>query len=690
MQNIYHLLTILLLWLHFAALSAFAGRWIKAWAIGRASAVMLLVLSCFFIEHIVGLGSLAWVMPLTTGLSLFVLWREHAFSAAAKTNGFMLAELVFGAALFYGVMWKEFFPNIYITSERLPDLVFITNFMAGEHLPAVDHWNPPYLFDYYYSLQYYAAALAGRVLHMSPGLTYNLCFAVIQALSVSLIWEIAARFMPRIAPRLLLVAVLVCGGTGASIFTHAIHDDLPNAASLGRDYLWQVHNRYIMGSGHFVGEFDKVINNKLGMALFPPPDPVAPVQIVGMENFGFQFYQSDYHAPLGGYCLLLLAIALICALEAGAAALPLPAGAKNPAKRDASAWQQIALGMTLPAVFAVNTWVVPLHAAMLGAWALWRAWKGRANTALRPDWLMLMGGGLFGFICLYFFLVGFTQARVPTPMRLVFPGQHTPLREFIALFWPLLVLLVLGLMRRETRSLTLFFSLLFAALLLFSECVFVDDPWDGILERYNTTMKWWGWIWTGGLTVLGALLLSSQRRWIRIATGFALSLTLVYAIDMVNAVRYLGEQSFGLLDGDYVYTREPEVREMFRYLAGAPDGVLLENQYDGGYHDGGAYGAFSAKPVLLGWPAHLDRWRGHSDARDILRRQINDFYTGGLPNILPWLAERKVRYIVWNARDTLAAPVWDRLNVELSAQYAWEAFGNAGGRPIGLWVKIEK
>ena len=687
MQSIYHLLTILLLWLHFAALSALAGRWVKSWAIGRAVAVMVLVMASFFVEHIVGLGSLSWVLPFSMALCVSILWKRKVFSPSGGEKGYLAAELVFGAALFYGVMWKEFFPNIYITSERLPDLVFITNYMSGEHLPAVDHWNPPYLFDYYYSLQYYAAALAGRVLHMSPGLTYNLCFAVIQALSVALIWDLASRFIPRVGWRLLLTAALVCGGTGASVFTHLVHDEPPNAAGLGRDYQWQLHNAYIMGSGHFIGDFDKRINNQLGRTLFPAStEPNAQVPNVGMENFGFQFYQSDYHAPLGGYCLLLLALALICALEKEAATT----AGQGPGKWGTSAWQQAVLGMTMAATFAVNTWVVPLHAALLAAWVLRRAWMSRSGTSPKPDWLMLAGGGLAGFLCLYFFLIGFTQARVPTPIRLVYAGQHTPLPEFIALFWPLLVMLAIGAVRRETRGLMMFFGLLFAALLLFSEFVFVDDPWDGTLERYNTTMKWWGWIWTGGLAILGALLLSSQRRWVRWATGLSLALTLVYAVDMVNAVCYLGEHSFGLLDGDFVYTRDPEVREMFRYLAAAPDGIVLENQYDGGYHDGGAFAAFSGKPVLLGWLAHLERWRGHSESRDMLKHQINDFYNGAMSSPVPWLSERKVRYIVWNARDTLAVPMWDKLNADLAGQYAWEMFGNAGGRPIGFWVRIDK
>jgi len=683
MQTIYHLLTILLLWLHMAALASLGGKPCGSWAIGRAGLLMLLLMILFLVEHIVGLGRLHWLLPFSTVASGLILWVRKPFAKENRSNGFLSAELVFGLALFFGVFWKECFPSIYITSERLPDLVFITNFLPGEQLPPVDHWNPPYPFDYYYSLQYYAAALAGRVLHMSPGLTYNLCFALIQALSISLIWDVAARFLAHRTSRALLAAALICGGTGASLLNHLIHENPPNLAELGHDAQWRAYDELMMGSGHFTGGFVKQVNTPLGLAMFPAPKPDEFVPLVGMENFGLQFYQSDFHAPLGGYCLLLLALALIFALEREDRPEP---------QTGTSQRRQFLLALTMPAVFAVNTWVVPLHAALLGAWALRRLWLGRKDAALRPDWLALIGGGVFGFLCLYFFLIGFTAGREPTPMRLVFPGQHTPWRDFIALFWPLLALIGMALVRprpaqSDWHGLALFFGIVFAALLLFSEFVFVDDSWSGVLERYNTTMKWWGWVWTGGLVALGALLLASEQRWMRYVAGASLALTLVSAVDMVNVVRFCSEHNWGLLEGDNVYTGEPAARDMFRYLAGAPDGIVLENQYEGGYHDGCAYAAFSGKPLLLGWVGHLDRWRGHSDAREMLKHQINDFYNGALPDAGAWLAGKKVQYIVWNQRDTLAAPAWDRLNAELSQHYAWEAFGNAGGRPVGIWVK---
>src|SRR6185437_10590562 len=144
---------------------------IGSWAIGRAAGVAVIVTTCFFIEHIVGLGSLRYVWPFTAALSALCLFVQRD---SLRQNGFWSGELVYGLALAYGLTWRFLFPSIYQTAERLPDLVFISAFSDGATLPSIDHWLPPFKFDYYYSLQYYAAALAGRWFQMPLGLTYNL------------------------------------------------------------------------------------------------------------------------------------------------------------------------------------------------------------------------------------------------------------------------------------------------------------------------------------------------------------------------------------------------------------------------------------------------------------------------------------------------------------------------------------
>jgi uncharacterized membrane protein len=126
---------------------------------------------------------------------------------------------------------------------------------------------------------------------------------------------------------------------------------------------------------------------------------------------------------------------------------------------------------------------------------------------------------------------------------------------------------------------------------------------------------------------------------------------------------------------------------MFRFLAVAPDGIVLENSYADSYSDSGVYAAFAAKPSLLGWPLHQITWRGPVDEVWLLRDQIHAFYDGTLPKPDAWLLAHDVRYIVWNARDAQTADVWERWQQALQPSYYWRPFGNAAGKALGLWVR---
>ena len=81
------------------------------------------------------------------------------------------------------------FPDINGQSEDLTDLAFLSHYDSGQTLPAVDNCLPPYTFNFYY-----ASALP-------IGMTYNVAFAVLLALMVSLVWNIASLATSQYLPR---------------------------------------------------------------------------------------------------------------------------------------------------------------------------------------------------------------------------------------------------------------------------------------------------------------------------------------------------------------------------------------------------------------------------------------------------------------------------------------------------------
>ncbi|WP_028452354.1 DUF2298 domain-containing protein [Chitinilyticum aquatile] len=677
MNLIYFLFTLLLLVVNIAGVTTLASRWIPSFALARAAGILLFCLAMFFLEHFIGLGKLAWLWPLTTAVSVFLLYAERK---RLCEQAFWRAELVFLLAFAYGLAWKWAFPVIYPTSERVTDLFFIGNYLPGAQLPPLDHWFPPNKFDFYYAFQHYAAALMGRMFGMGPGLTYNIAFALLMALPITLAWDFAARFLAQKWARWLVVITFTLGGTGATPFVHLSHTVPANATeqdmvNYANDGMWS--------SQRFIGLFDQRLNTEFGRSWFPNKAVGGwePRELPS-EDFGYQYYVGDYHPPLGGFFLLLLAIAAIGAIET---ARPSVRGTDVEVEQPAESTfvYEALLALTVPVMIATNTWTFPLQGALVLGWIAWRYLNRQP-----PDWRALLVGGIGGFLLLYPFLAGFAGKALATPIKFVQTQDHTPFMQFIAQHWPILLFAALGVWQKETRRLALLFSVVFLGLLLISELIYVDDPTGGRYERTNTTMKWWGWIWSGAVVAMTVTLLMSVRSWVRWVTVGALLLINIYAYDVARYWIYTGKGDLGKLEAHGLYTRDATVRDMFRYLEKAPYGIVLENWYGDAYTDSGIYAVFAVKPNLLGWPSHLMTWHGSVGQAWALKEQIRQFYAGTLPDAADWLVANKVEYIVWNYKDHSQQPAaWAQINQAVGSKYAWIEFQGNPDVHVGLWVR---
>ncbi len=668
MNFIYIAFTLALLLLNLAGVTLMASRWVPPFALARSVGIMAICLVLFFIEHFIGLGQLTWVWPITSVLSAAVLYRERARLVG---SGFGWAEGVFYAAFLYVFAWKFAFPTIYPSSERVTNLYFIANYLDGTTLPPLDHWYPPHVFNVYYAFQHYAAALMGRIFGFDPGTTYNIAFALLMALPATLAWEFAGRYVKNIPAKWLLLVVLISGGTGISPLTHLI---LQTKNNLPADQMVRDANERVIISQRFSGILDKRVDTPLGEALFPrlkpeqKPTPDFEPRELQMESYGYQIFLGDYHPPLGGFYLLLLALALIAAIEAHAVGRV----------------GQALLAATVPVVMVTNTWVLPLQGLLLMGWIGYRYWQKNP-----PNWAWLAGGGLLALALIYPFLSDFAVNAQNAPIRLTAAADHTPLGRFIGQHWPLIVLISLGLFEPSTRKLSVSMAVIFGLMLLISEFVYVDDATGGKYERANTTMKWWGWIWCGGLVSLGALCLGSASRFVRWTAIATLLLVSVYIYDLGRYYVVTGKGDMGHLSGHHWLTRDPTAKAMINYLKDAPNGTVLENQYGNAYTNTSLYALFTGKPVLLGWPLHLRTWRG--DVPDIwaLNTQIQAFYAGTLPDSLDWLLANKVRYVVWSGAENGKNPqIFGDIQQQIGSRYRWKEFYVAGDYRVGLWMRL--
>src|SRR5262249_14697072 len=116
---------------------------------------------------------------LTTAASAWIVWRNQRV-----VRIHWRIEAGFLSAFAWAFAWRFAYPGIVASSEKLADLAMISSYLPGRRLPPQDVLLPPYPFDVYYSFQHYAAALLGRLFGLSPGLTYQLSFCVIVALTI--------------------------------------------------------------------------------------------------------------------------------------------------------------------------------------------------------------------------------------------------------------------------------------------------------------------------------------------------------------------------------------------------------------------------------------------------------------------------------------------------------------------------
>ena len=680
MNLIYYFLTVAILLVNIAGITLYIGHWLPTFALARAAGILVLCAVFFFIEHFIGFGKLTWLWPLTTITAIVFLYIER--NKRCK-SAFWRAELVFLCAFAYGFAWKWSFPIIYPSSERITDLYFIVNYLPGQTLPPLDNWFPPNRFDFYYAFQHYAAALMGRILGLGPGFTYNLAFALLMALPITLAWDFTANFYNRSWQRWLVIVTFVIGGTGATPFVYLGYDapmyqtEQQKIDAMG-DYLW--------ANQRFIGGFDQLINTNLGNQLFPKmAKPDWEPRELPLEDFGYQFFVSDYHPPLGGFCLLLMVLASIGVLEKNRV-IDKTFFHQQPEQlllsTDNSFTVQMLMAFTVPLTIAVNTWVFPLQGALVFGWGIW----GYLNKT-PPNWKALLLGGGTGLLLIYPFLTAFAGNAIPTPIKWVQVQDHTPLAGFLALHWPLLIFGGLSFFVRGVHKTALLFAFIFLGLLLISEYIYVDDITGGKSERTNTVMKWWGWIWTGGLITLSTLLLASRIRWIQ---GFTILILLVingYLIDVANYWFYTDKSAAGKMAAHSVYTQDLIVRDMFGFLEKAPYGIVLENNYGDSYTDSGIYSAFAVKPTLLGWPLHLETWHANIGQVWILKDQIIKFYKGELADSANWLVANHVDYIIWNSRDASEANAWQNINKAIDKRYDWHEFHPDPNQHIGIWLR---
>jgi uncharacterized membrane protein len=648
-------LAIAALWINLVGVGLAAGRFIDDYPIARAAGILGLCLAGFFLEHFVGWGPRPPLLPLSTGLSLWLVWRaRHRLRAAAG------AELLFAAGFFYCLVWRFTFPNIDATGEKMPNLMMIEAYMKGTRLPAPDLWLSPFRSNCYYSFQHYAAGLIGRVLGVGPGVSYHLAYCTMAGLIALLIGTCVARLCPWPLGRWIAVFALLFGGTGTVL--------------AGRLFLSRTSPtdevRFLGGS------IIRPVANALGRRVAAWMDePGVPPRDLPAEPLSYVLMNGDYHPPLSGFLLLAFASALIAAQASGTTG------------RQRALFDGF-LAATVPLTLIADAWACPIQALLVGSWFVYRGLEGD-----RRCWLAGLVGAAAALVLETPYLLQFTQQQIGNnvAIRLTAPEDHTPVLGWFIIFWPVVGILVLSAFNRDRRPFVLFLAAVWSAELLATEFLYNHDLYGGVWSRFNSTLKWWGWVYAGIVLTLGALNLGSTSRICRYGTVVLLLPSLFFCIDLAAHFAAGPKDAAGKLAGSAWVDQDVVVRDLISELSTRPDGVTVESGLADTNTEAPAVALFASQPCLLGWPWHETTWRGPFIEIAERKRQIEAFYNGSQGDPLAWLLHYNVRYVLWLPRDNTGGNGRYRVLADkIAARYFWHhVYGDRANLAIGYWERVD-
>jgi uncharacterized membrane protein len=646
MNHIINLFTVAILLVNLAAIGLFAQQFIRSYALAKAFAVVGGCLSLFFFEHFIGLGSIAWIWPISTIAAIYFIYTR------GKTGWLFLLKSEIPFLVIFGIVfaWRYCFPDIDNRAEALADLAQSNSFLSGVRLPPPDYWLSQYPLDSYYTFQPYSTALIGRILGVEGGVAFTLAVCVILALYGSLIFSITRRFCGVKTTWFVTIAGTF-GGTAASALAHFIKN-WPDGDILGK--LW---------SGiRFIGRYDKEIDTPFGLWLFPPSS--AATQDMPLETPGFLMMLGDNHAPLGGFLILAITIAAMVSIEKDKYSKILAAG----------------VGVSVALSLITNTWIFPLQALLvLGWWVVnWQNKQLLVNSFL---------GSVLGFALITPFLLYFAPNAVDSPLKWVAWADHTPIRKFVALFWPILFLIGVALTQFKSKSLTFMIAMVSVVVLIISEFFYVDDRGGGEYMRFNTTLKWWSWLQALVIVGLAPRVLSLGATWIRSVGLVIMFVFTTFTIDLTMHWMLAPKPSFGKLKGHHWITKEEQILALFNHLEDAPKGITLEYQPQAAYSRAGAISAFTDKPTFIGWPGHEALWRSNAWFINNRSMETKQFFEGQMLNSSEWLLQNDIKYVIWDpiTNPKLTPEMFNIINGRLLGTYQWQWFDAAS--QVGVWVR---
>ena len=645
-----HVIQAFFLWLFVSGLmigGAFAFRYFfpreSPW-FGFIVPPLALVVLLNFIEHFVALPDL---LPLLPVLVAFLAWT-------VSRSGYSKRELLLPSLIFLGSFAFTFGirclqPDILPSSDGLADLNKINNYCQGDMLPPIDTWLPPYKYEWYYSLQHYAASIIKRLLGIRLGVAYNISHALLSALTCVAGAAAAHRISGGKTWITAVVPFLIeSAATGSSAYIQLFMHD-PNS--------WLANNL----SGAFEDLPHNNPDNPLWKLLAAPHHERLELQVPG-----FWTWRDEYHANASGHFLTLLSIFVIAEL--------------NVLSKSIWPWIMAALIPFLAVV--ASTWAYPITGLLCGGALLIAFLRG-----CRPDSLGLTGLVLgAGLLLLWPSLYDVTSSPEVPDLLWTQPQERAPLAEFLIQWWPVLLLWIYGCCHYRRLEPPLRWVLVVLPLMLVAiEIVTVEG-------RYNTVEKMWGYTYGAGLIALFPVVARRPAIPSRILTVILLLSAFVSLAGWLRNVnnwmpwgRWPSTAAFNL-QGDHYMTEDDQKRRMIEVMTRLKHATFLTGKCaDFNYYESPAPAVFTENRSYATW-TYFESVANYRDVAEDREKQNNDFYAGAVPDPLQFLQSHHIAGVMIWPDDHLSADYLANLTRQIDPAYEYFDCKGGGTDNAGIFL----
>jgi hypothetical protein len=590
---------------------------------------LALVLVLNFIEHLVAVPTLLWLLPFSTaGCIWALLYPRLEWRGLRLPTGIFLASFAFTLGL------RALSPDIIGLRDGVVDLSLLSSFCMGEKVPPTLIWYPPLHLAQYYALGHYAMSVVTRLLGVDVGTGFNLSSALLSAFDCLLAAAAAWRLTRQKLWAALLAPVLLEGAaTGATA------------------YLWLTTKNFNTAEGLdlLIGKNNPENHNPLWAWLQPAlwynrRELIPP---------GTWSWLGTFHSTSGGQFLVLLFTYTLMELL----------------RRRPSNWPWICLAVIPFLTIVTSTWAVLLEAPLVLGALFW-IWHYKLVPQSLRFVLITVGVAI---VLLTPTLSDFLTTTGTPIMDWTEPEQRTELVEFLVMWWPIWLpwLALIFVWRRLPPAVKTVIVVLPLALLGMEIYTIGGRP--------DWTSKLWGYIFGVGWITLIPPLFLRRAPLFRGLLGLLLFSSLLSLVAWSKYVWIMHREDDVLhLEGDGTLRENPLRGRIQQALDQMKGQTVIPGRSDDLYSETAALVAFTGNHAYVAWSFFCDGVEGGNSYGEAKRRQeeVNALYDGKCANPLLFLRTHDITALVIYPLDEIPRSVVDQLKKQLAPYYEYDDFSD--------------